>query len=73
MDDIGQSPGGFRISCDECVMQGTTACPDCVVTFLCERDDDGAAVVDLAEARALQTLARGGLAPVLRHRPRVQA
>lgn len=69
MDDSGV----LRISCDECAMQGTSVCHDCVVTFLCARDDDGAAVVDLAEARALQTLARGGLAPALRHRPRVQA
>jgi hypothetical protein len=65
--------GVLRISCDECVMQATAACDDCVVTFLCERDVDGVAVIDRAEAGALQTLARAGLAPVLRHRRRVQA
>ena len=28
----------LRISCDECVMEGTSACDDCVVTFLCGRE-----------------------------------
>ncbi len=65
--------GVLRIDCDECVMQGTSACDDCVVTFLCGHDGEGTRVVDLAEVRALQTLARGGLVPVLRHRRRVQA
>jgi hypothetical protein len=64
--------GVLRIDCDECVMQGTSACDDCVVTFLCGQEDAGARVVDLAEVRALQTLAKGGLVPALRHRRRVQ-
>jgi hypothetical protein len=76
MDDSGV----LRIDCDECVMQATSACADCVVTFLCggegegegDDGDDGARVVDLDEVRALQTLARGGLVPALRHRRRVQ-
>jgi hypothetical protein len=78
MDDSGV----LRIDCDECVMQGTSACDDCVVTFLCGQEGEGAdeggheggraRVVDLDEVRALQTLARGGLVPVLRHRRRVQ-
>jgi hypothetical protein len=86
----------LRIDCDECVMQATSACDDCVVTFLCSGEADGVAdpegdvdsagregratprpgggarVVDLDEVRALQTLARGGLVPALRHRRRVQ-
>jgi hypothetical protein len=65
--------GVLRISCDECVMQGTAACGDCVVTFLCEREPGGVAVIDRAEAGALQALARAGMAPILRHRRRVQA
>jgi hypothetical protein len=92
MDDSGV----LRIDCDECVMQATSACDDCVVTFLCGGEADGgvdpdgdagaadrdgqaarrpgggARVVDLDEVRALQTLARGGLVPALRHRRRVQ-
>jgi hypothetical protein len=61
---------GFTISCDECVMQGTDACDDCVVTFLCDRDPHEAVVVDVAEARALRVLADAGLVPALRHRRR---
>lgn len=51
-------------------MEGTAACADCVVTFLCERDPSDAVVIDVAEVRALKLLAEGGLAPVLRHRRR---
>jgi hypothetical protein len=58
------------ISCSECVMEGTSACDDCVVTFLCEREPDEAVVIDVVEARALRLLERGGLAPSLRHRRR---
>jgi hypothetical protein len=58
------------ISCTECVMEGTDACADCVVTFLCEREPDEAVVIDVEEARALRLLERGGLAPGLRHRRR---
>jgi hypothetical protein len=62
--------GVLRISCDECVMQGSDVCADCVVTFLCTREPDDAVLVDVAEVRALRLLERGGLAPALRHRPR---
>ncbi|HLT15911.1 MAG TPA: hypothetical protein VK007_04345 [Acidimicrobiales bacterium] len=58
------------ISCDECVMEGTSACADCVVTFLCEREPGDAIVIDVAEARALRLLERSGLAPALRHQRR---
>jgi hypothetical protein len=58
------------IACSECVMEGTDACSDCVVTFLCERDPDSAVVIDVAEVRALRLLEAGGLAPGLRHRRR---
>ncbi len=63
-------PTGWRIDCDDCVMQGTSTCDDCIVTFLCTRDDDGATVIDVAEARALRLLQQGGLVPALRHRRR---
>lgn len=58
------------ISCDECVMEGTSACADCVVTFLCDREPGDAVIIDVAEVRALRLLEQGGLAPALRHRPR---
>jgi hypothetical protein len=60
----------LRISCSDCTMDGTLACADCVVTFLCDREPDEAVVIDVAEARALRLLERGGLAPALRHRQR---
>lgn len=62
--------GSLHISCDTCVMEGTSACTDCVVTFLCERDPGDAVVIDVAEVRALRLLEQGGLAPALRHRRR---
>jgi len=61
----------YTIDCDECSMQGTEACADCVVTFLCQREPGDAIVVDLAEYRALELLAESGLAPSLRHRRRL--
>jgi hypothetical protein len=60
----------LSISCGECVMEGTAACSDCVVTFLLDREPGDAVVIDVTEARALRLLAQGGLAPTLRHRRR---
>lgn len=51
-------------------MEGTEACADCVVTFLCAREPGEAVVIDVQEARALRLLEQGGLAPALRHRRR---
>ncbi|HLY81831.1 MAG TPA: hypothetical protein VKQ71_02540 [Acidimicrobiales bacterium] len=58
------------ISCDECTMQGTSACDDCVVTFICGREPDDALIVDAAEERAVRLLGRSGLVPLLRHERR---
>ena len=60
----------ITISCDDCAMQGTSACDDCVVTFICGREPDEAVVIDAAEARAVRLLAEAGLVPGLRHRRR---
>lgn len=54
------------ISCDECVMQHTSACDDCVVTFICNRQPDDAVVIDVTEARAVRLLGDAGLVPRLR-------
>lgn len=59
---------GLRIDCDDCVMQHTSACDDCIVTALIDRRDD-AVVLDLAEARAVRALQRAGLAPRSRFLP----
>jgi hypothetical protein len=58
------------IDCDECVMQHTAACDDCVVTFIVSREPGDALVIDAAEERAARALARAGLVPDLRHRVR---
>lgn len=55
------------IDCDDCAMQGTAACGDCVVTFICSRSPGEAVIVDVAEERAIRLLSRAGLLPELRH------
>jgi hypothetical protein len=57
----------FSISCQDCTMQHTSACEDCVVTFLCNREPDEAVVFDVVEARAVRLLGAAGLVPTLRH------
>ena len=56
----------MRIDCDECAMQGTEACDDCVVSFVLDRDEGRPLVVDAEEARALRRLGEAGLVPLLR-------
>ena len=60
----------LTIDCDDCTLQATSACADCVVTFLCGREPDEAVVIDVAEARAVRLLGQAGLVPTLRHRRR---
>jgi hypothetical protein len=60
----------MRIDCDECVMQHTSACDDCVVTFIIGREPDHAVVIDLEEERAVRALQQAGLVPELRYQTR---
>ena len=60
----------ITISCDECVMEGTTVCQDCIVTYLCDREPEEAVVIDIADVRAMRLLATAGLVPELRPAPR---
>jgi len=60
----------LRIDCDECTMQHTAVCRDCVVTFICSREPHEAVVIDVEEVRALRLLGDVGLTPRLRHRRR---
>jgi hypothetical protein len=64
---MDNSSAVLRIDCADCRMAGTSTCDDCLVTFLCSRDEGGAVVVDVAEHRALRLLQVEGLAPQLRH------
>jgi hypothetical protein len=57
----------LTINCDECVMQHTATCDDCVVTFVVNREPGEALVIDVAEERAVRLLAGVGLVPRLRH------
>lgn len=58
------------IDCSQCVLEGSAACTDCVVTHLVGHERGASTTVRAAEVRTLDALARGGLAPVLRHRQR---
>lgn len=56
---------GMIVDCNECSMQGTDACNDCVVTFILDRSGD-AVVFDAAEERAIKAMTTAGLLPLLR-------
>jgi hypothetical protein len=58
------------IDCDDCAMAHTSACDDCVVSFILRREPGDAVVIDAEEERALRALQSGGLVPELRHHPR---
>jgi hypothetical protein len=57
------------IDCEQCAMRATSACDDCVVTFLL---DEGPVELDESEMTALSALAGEGLVPKLRLVPREQ-
>ena len=59
------------IDCDDCQLQHTTACEDCVVAFLLDADDGPVTVDDQTQA-ALRSLEGAGLAPGSRYRPRAR-
>lgn len=63
----GEEETAVRIDCDECVMQHTAACDDCVVTFIVNREPTAPVVIEGAEERAVRMLAHAGLVPGLRH------
>ncbi len=66
MEPTAQGDGlGMTVDCNECSMQGTDACNDCVVSFILDRRD-GAIVFDAAEERAIRAMTTAGLLPLLR-------
>ncbi len=66
----GDGRSVLRIDCADCAHQSSNVCSDCLVTFLCEPEDDGAKVVPIGQIRAVRLLQDAGLAPRLRHRRR---
>jgi len=76
---VGDTVGGIwgadseptrTIDCDECAMDGTAACRDCVVTFIIGRRPGAGVVLDAAEEREVGLLAHAGLVPALRYSSR---
>lgn len=61
----------IAISCEECSLEHTAACQDCVVSFLLDDAAEGAVIVDVMEARAMRLLHQAGLLPELRFEKRV--
>lgn len=68
----------ISISCDECAMQSTDACEECVVTFVLRTDGGAQAdgdrestgvLLDLDEQRVLRWFSEAGLVPDLRFLP----
>jgi len=49
-------------------MRDTSACQDCIVTFLVD-PPEGALVLDIEQQRALRTLHDAGLAPASKYQP----
>lgn len=67
---------GFIISCDDCSMQCTSACDDCVVTYLLRHDESGDGesatgdaelVLDREQARVVELFGAAGMVPRLRY------
>ena len=58
------------IACDDCAMQCTPTCEDCVVTFVLRAADEQPEplTLDVAEERAVRLLAQAGLIPALQYR-----
>ncbi len=61
------------ISCEDCVMQGTDACKDCLVTFVVAHQPGDAVVIDMVEAKAIRRMSRLGLVSPIRHRSSASA
>lgn len=62
---------GITISCDDCRMQSTSACDDCVVSFLLRDDEEHVEheplVLDLDQVRVVRLLGKAGLVPDLKY------
>ena len=62
---VDESREPLTISCDDCAFQHTDQCSDCVVSFICDLEDDESVVLDADEQRALRLLSDAGLTPEL--------
>jgi hypothetical protein len=62
----------MRIDCDDCQMQGTHNCDDCLVTALLHPPEGTVEIPDELGS-SIGALSEEGLVPVLRFRPRDDA
>jgi hypothetical protein len=59
----------LRIECEDCAMQHSAHCADCIVSVLVDPSPRKTAVViDADEERALRELANAGLVPAIKMR-----
>lgn len=72
VDPPGVAGPSLSFGCDDCCLQDSDHCGDCVITYLCA-EDDGSVVVTIDELRLVRRLQAGGLAPPLRYRERGSA
>ena len=73
LDDLfrGDAPDPeppLSISCEDCSMQCSAACDDCVVTFLVGQSEEQSLVLDFDQARVVRLLGKAGLVPDLKYR-----
>lgn len=63
--------GHLTIACDSCALRRSTACADCVVTFVLQADAEQHDVpieLDDDQERVVQLFVKAGMVPRLRHR-----
>ena len=65
--DSETSDDVVTIDCDRCVLQHTSSCKGCLVSFVLDRLPGDAVIIDADEARALRVLNRAGLLPPSRY------
>ena len=61
------------IACDDCAMQCTPTCHDCVVSYVLRVEDEPpeSLTLDAAEERVVRLLAEAGMIPALKYRSAV--
>jgi hypothetical protein len=57
----------LEVDCAVCVMRDTSACDDCLVTYICDRDPGEAVIITIDELRSMRALSDAGLVPGLKH------
>lgn len=69
----GEAQGGLLIDCDACAMQHTSACDDCVVSYLVGYEPEAPVLLNQKEFRAVELLCDVGLVPSNKFTARAEA